>query len=352
MTPNCKLPALLRATAALACLAIGYTSAASATAAPDPLYSAYVEPRDLATLPDGRTIHLFCAGGGSPTVILTAGFSDWSAQWGKVFAPIAAHTRTCSWDRAGYGFSGPGTLPQDVQHTTADLEAALKAADVTGPYVMVGHSMGGFESLLFTDKHRDAVVGMVLVDPSIPGQARLVKAAAPKFSLAQDQMGEQYIQKKTGCAARIESGKLTPGSADPDNCFSYNPDYPKELQDALQQLDRNPARWKTRVSAMTELKRNSEEVENPQRNYGAMPLRVLGSSDLGEMPTNFDAATLAQAPAFEAVFLRGHEALAALSSRGSHVVVPGTTHYIQLIKPEVVIANVLQVVDETRAGKK
>ena len=56
-------------------------------------------------------------------------------------------------------------VPQTVDNTTSDLEAALKRGGIAGPYVMVGHSLGSYESLLFTDRHRRDVVGMVLVDP-------------------------------------------------------------------------------------------------------------------------------------------------------------------------------------------
>lgn len=320
--------------------------------ASDPAYLAYAKPGQLVALSDGRKIHLLCQGSGSPTVILTAGFSDWSAQWSKVHAVLARQTRTCSWDRAGYGFSDPSPLPQDVLHTTSDLEAALHNGGIAGPYILVGHSLGGFESLLFADRHRSEVAGMVLADPSIPGQARRFRERAPKLAAAFDAMGRQYIQRKKSCGAQVERGTLTSSSADPDNCLSYNPAYPDALQQALRKMDGNPARWQTRVSLMAELNRSSEEVLNRQRNYGAMPLRVLTAGELGDLPSNFDAATLAQGPALQAESLRGHEAIAKLSSNGADIVVPGTTHYIQFIKPEVVIDAVSQVIEVVRIGAR
>ena len=78
-------------------------------------------------------------------------------------------------------------------------------------------------------------------------------------------------------------------------------------------------------------------------------LRILTAGDPDAMPPNFDATALAQVPAFQAELLRGHDALAALSTKGANVVVPGTTHYIQLIKPDVVISTISQVVGETQA---
>ena len=146
---------------------------------PDLSLTVYAKPQRLVELRDGRKIHLFCLGKGSPTVILTAGGGDWAAGWGKVQAPIARKTRVCAWDRAGFGFSDPSSAPQDVSHTTTDLEEAFKRAKIDGPYVLVGHSTGGYESLLFADRHPRQVLGMSAHRPipSRPRQTRKTRGA-------------------------------------------------------------------------------------------------------------------------------------------------------------------------------
>ena len=132
---------------------------------PDMTLLPYASAEDAVRLPDGRVINMVCAGSGSPTVILTAGAGNWSTTWNKVQPAIAERTRVCTWDRAGYGLSGPSPHVQTIDNTTADLEAALVAGEITGRYVVVGHSLGGLESLLFKDRQPANVVGMVLVDP-------------------------------------------------------------------------------------------------------------------------------------------------------------------------------------------
>jgi len=104
---------------------------------PDLGLTVYAKPQLLGELRGGRRIHLFCLGEGSPTVILTAGLPDWVAAWSKVQAPIALETRVCAWDRAGFGFSDPSSAPQDVSHTTTDLEEAFERAKIDGPYVLI-----------------------------------------------------------------------------------------------------------------------------------------------------------------------------------------------------------------------
>src|SRR6187431_2220157 len=92
----------------------------------------YASTEDSVRLPDGRSIHLVCTGDGSPSVILLAGMADWSVAWNRVQPAVAARTRVCAWDRAGLGLSDPPAKPQMVDATTADLEAALAAADING----------------------------------------------------------------------------------------------------------------------------------------------------------------------------------------------------------------------------
>src|SRR5688500_5331038 len=102
-----------RAIAGLFAALLGLGAAqAQAPPAPatDPVYDAYAKPQRLAKLPDGRRIHLYCQGKGSPTVILTAGLGGASTSWTKVLPQIATRTRTCAWDRAGFGHSDPSPV--------------------------------------------------------------------------------------------------------------------------------------------------------------------------------------------------------------------------------------------------
>jgi pimeloyl-ACP methyl ester carboxylesterase len=131
----------------------------------------YASTKDSVTLRDGRTIHLVCMGQGSPVVLLAAGGDGWSIAWNLVQPAVAKKTRVCAWDRAGLGLSSPSPKPQTVDNTTADLKAALDAGHIGGPYIMVGHSIGGFDALLFADHHPSDVRGIVLVDPSLHGDA-------------------------------------------------------------------------------------------------------------------------------------------------------------------------------------
>jgi pimeloyl-ACP methyl ester carboxylesterase len=245
------------------------------------------KPGILARIAQGKTIHIKCMGTGSPTVILTAGLGD--SEWQKVQPQVARVTKVCFWDRYGSGFSSNATGRETVAETTADLIAALKVARVRGPFVAVGHSLGAYESLLLKDRAPDAVAGMVLVDPSIPDQGDRLNKAVHKPAL---------------------SGKAL-----------LNP-----------------------------LFISSKQVVDPKRNYGEMPIIVLTSTKVPELPPGTPDAVNARATfaAMDAEMHRGQAELAALSSRGVQRLVPNSGHYIQLDQPDAVIGAIKEVISATQ----
>jgi len=317
---------------------------------PDASLAVYAKPQQLIELRDGRRIHLFCLGKGSPTVILTAGLGDWAASWSHVQASIALRTRVCAWDRAGFGFSDPSSAPQDVSHTTADLEETLNSAKIDGPYVLVGHSAGSYESLLFADRHPRQVLGMVFIDPSFPDQDRRQGLVAPRFSAFEQKNLDRALAALKKCAAELKSGRLTIGSLDPDKCHDYPPTFPPELKAALLRLDTNPARLMTEASTIKQFSHSSVIVVNAKRNYRSMPIRVLTASDHPPPPSMPADAAAEQTTTFDREWRRAHDAMAALSTDGINTIVEGSRHYIQNLKPAVVISSVDEVIDRVRTN--
>ncbi len=113
---------------------------------------------------DGYRMHIFCQGEGSPTVIADAGNGDFSITWGLVQPEVAQHTRICVYDRAGYGWSESNPAPRTARQMVTELHALLKNAEIEGPYILVGHSLGGFNVRMYASLYLEEVVGMVLVD--------------------------------------------------------------------------------------------------------------------------------------------------------------------------------------------
>jgi pimeloyl-ACP methyl ester carboxylesterase len=92
-----------------------------------------------------------------------------------VLAGVAAFTRVCAYDRPGTvatlkddvrpSRSDSVPQPRTAADAVADLHALLRAADIPGPYVLAGHSLGGLIVRLYASTYPDEVVGLILIDP-------------------------------------------------------------------------------------------------------------------------------------------------------------------------------------------
>jgi pimeloyl-ACP methyl ester carboxylesterase len=166
---------------------------------------------DFAGLVDigGRKIYLECRGEGSPTVVLVAGYLSSARFWTDdlrhpgaprtmVLPAVAEFTRVCAYDRPGTltmnnpdldpdgplltpSRSDPIPQPRTTQDMVDELHALLAAADIPGPYVLVGHSAGGLVTRLYASEYPDEAVGMVLLDSAHEdGWLRFQEALTPE----------------------------------------------------------------------------------------------------------------------------------------------------------------------------
>ena len=128
----------------------------------------------------GRALHLLCAGSGQPTVVFEAGGGSFSDRWSAVQMPMSARLTACSYDRAGLGWSdAPPAEPHTMEKEVLDLHALLTAAKVPGPYILVGHSVGGLLVRLYSDRYPNDVVGVVMVEPTDESFRGYVKDSGP-----------------------------------------------------------------------------------------------------------------------------------------------------------------------------
>ena len=127
-------------------------------------------------------MNIDCSGRGSPTVILESGSGGPSVDWLMVQPEVAKFSRVCSYDRAGYGWSDSGPEPRSSLQIARELKQLLQAAGEKGPYVLVGHSMGGYDVRVYTGQYPDDVAGMVLVDASHEDQDQRAPESIRKSS--------------------------------------------------------------------------------------------------------------------------------------------------------------------------
>jgi len=93
-----------------------------------------------------------------------------SLDWLRVQPEIAKFTRVCSYDRAGYGWSDSSPMPRTSLQIAEELKGLLTSAEERGPYLLVGHSFGGYNVRMFAKLYPSDVAGMVLVDAEHPDE--------------------------------------------------------------------------------------------------------------------------------------------------------------------------------------
>ena len=160
----------------------------------------------------GFRLHIQCTGNvvwGVPTVILEPGTGLASPAWALIQASVSKQARVCSYDRAGNGWSDASPMPRDASHIDAELHTLLERAEITGPFILVGHSMGGMYMRAYRDAHPSEVVGLVLVDSSNPYQ--LVRSSKRS---AEIESGKRLLQI-VPWLARLGIVRLT-GLAEPE----------------------------------------------------------------------------------------------------------------------------------------
>ena len=122
-----------------------------------------------------RTLHIVCDGPadtGRPTVVFENGSGPTLSTWSAQMEDIRATHRVCAYDRAGIGMSGAARGPRTTRDQVNDLATLLEAAGVSGPIVLVAHSLGGWNAIVYTADHPEQVVGAVLVDITPRGLER------------------------------------------------------------------------------------------------------------------------------------------------------------------------------------
>lgn len=233
--------------------------------------------------------------GDGPCVVFISGLGESGAAWDDVISRMPADTATFTYGRAGCGASGalPAELASEERSIVWGAEQLLKlleAADVQGPWVLVGHSIGGLLADAFARRRAESVAGMVLID-----------ASDPAFNAGLDEPEEVYVDGRDGEGWRISMPATLQD-------FEPGPDSPVET------VVIGSAIWRWL------------DLDDPS------PYRPLTLLELDQ---------------------RWHRHQLALAQRWEgHLVVPHTAgHGVQREAPDLVAAITLAVVEAAAAGK-
>lgn len=270
----------------------------------------------------GYRMHLDCRGEGAPTVVMDAGLGGSSLDWSLVQGDLALTAQVCTYDRAGMGWSEVSPTPRTPKHIADELHLLLTNAGLSGPYVLVGHSLAGKTVRMFATAHPDEVAGMVLVDARSEFiDALIPKAEADTFDVALRMQGTLYsVARRFGVARAFGSGLAGVPRLSPDTATEM-------------------ALLMTQADAIEETVREGEarsadDATLAKSTLGSMPLLVIAS-----------AASMADIPNWP----MSQRRLAALSTQGTLVIAEHARHAVQLEDPGFVIDGVEQVLARVRS---
>lgn len=251
----------------------------------------------------GRSLAIVSSGSGNPTVVLESGLGAESAWWEPVQDAVSRFARVVRFDRAGKGMSDPAPTPRTSHDMAADLHTLLANAEIPGPYVLVGQSVGGLNARVYASLYPADIAGLVLVD-----------------SMHEDQF------------ATLGPLLPPPFPGEPPALTGFRQFWTKDWAD--------PAK-------------NAEGIDFPASCAQGRAVTALGDLPLVVLTADFEhAPDLAEAPAALRQAWAGRwwemqAHLAGLSSASSHLLVPGSGHFIQRDAPDAVIAAISQVVEAT-----
>ncbi|MBZ5682216.1 MAG: alpha/beta hydrolase [Acidobacteriia bacterium] len=262
---------------------------------------------------NGRKLHLNCAGKGSPTVVLEAGLGDSSLAWSLVQPKLATATRVCSYDRSGTAWSHDAGPQHGLAKAADDLDLVLRTSGEPPPYLLVGHSWGGWLITVYARRHLENVAGIVLVDSSVGFDPPVIEKM-PESQVGGPPAGPLIMKK----------------SLDEDDPFKKLPASARKAYEWTQSLKR------------------FDDVDDPDE-----PLVTVQAATSGEFPLESKPLVLIAARRGGALGEETEEGKTIRSkvlslSRHSTVVYANSGHHVQLEEPKTVIAAVREIIDRAR----
>ncbi len=313
------------------------------------LWRRFPAPGELVDI-GGHRLHLDRRGHGSPTVVFDSALAGTSISWGLVQPAVSQFTTTCSYDRAGSGWSDPGPFPRDGETIATELRNLLARANVPEPFILVGHSYGGFTVRLFADRYPDVTGGIILLDAADPDQW-----VEPNEVDRRKVWGGSRLSRRGALLARLGVARLlvrlaTSGAAKMawrlGGLFSRKvPESEKNRLIApatkLPPEDRRKLLW-----FWTEAK-FYEALASQIETVPTTAVAVTQTGPYADLPLTVVSAANPD-PNWE----RCQERMAALSTRGRHVPAPDSGHFIPLDRPDLVVEVIREMVEQVRCPRE
>ena len=278
---------------------------------------------------DGFKMHLHCSGEGSPTIVLDSGLGDDSLIWAKVQPELSKTTRVCSYDRAGFGWSDPRPGPREADRIAQELHGLLAEAGISGPTVLMGHSVSGLYIRAYAARYPHNLSGLVFVDGSTP----LQQDRFPAELREEDNNAEREFMKLKwleilGIARAMGLCRHFEGFDDlTGNMIAEN---------------------QCRASQLTAMGKEHQSLrQSGNETVGTGPFGDLPILIFSQDPQPSESPTQAE-DEFSKIWNKMQEDLKHLSTRSRRIIAKGSSHYIQVDRPDLLNSEVTGFVQQIR----
>ncbi len=294
-----------------------------------------------------RRMHIHVTGEGTPTVVFESGMGASCLSWTLVQPQVAQFSRAVSYDRAGHGWSDPAPEPRTARQIAQELNTLLNATGLPGPYVLVGHSFGGYVNRAYAHLYRDRVAGMVLVDSVHPAEWK--KPTPEQLRMIETGLRYAWIAAwlaRLGfvrfCLARLARGLPGLGWA---AASTFGVSMAAAVQRIAGEIRKLPAPILPVVRALWSQPKNFMSLG---QHVAALPVSAAQAAavrSLGDLPLVVVSGDHHAAPHID-----WQRDLAQLSSCGRHLVASDCGHWVHLDHPEVVTRAIREVVTAARSA--
>ena len=119
---------------------------------------------------NGHQMNVYIKGEGSETIVFLsgAGIASPILDFKNLTDSLSKNYKIVVVERAGYGYSDDSNQSRDVMEVLSETRQALSQANVTGPFIILSHSMASLESLAWQEKYPDEVKALVGLDWALP----------------------------------------------------------------------------------------------------------------------------------------------------------------------------------------
>lgn len=119
---------------------------------------------------NGHEMSIFVKGEGAQTLVFLSGAGTASPilDFKDLYDGLSKQYRIVVVERAGYGYSEDTSKSRDVSEVLSETRQALAKAHVSGPYIILSHSMASLETLMWQEKYPSEVKAIIGLDWALP----------------------------------------------------------------------------------------------------------------------------------------------------------------------------------------